>query len=84
MEERFTVYEINEKELDEVIGGDDIPHIGPVMCGMCGQKPVSRHGFVVKTDKGSLLKVHFSKSLCDDCAQNQANFYSSLEFVTWL
>ena len=84
MEERFAVYEINEKELDEVIGGDDIPHIGPVMCGMCGQKPASRHGFVVKTDKGSLLKVHFSKPLCDDCAQNQANFYSNLEFVTWL
>ena len=77
MEERFAVYEINEKELDEVIGGDDIPHIGPVMCGI-------RHGFVVKTDKGSLLKVHFSKPLCDDCAQNQANLYSSLEFVTWL
>ena len=34
MKERFTVYEINEKELDEVIGGDDIPYIGPVMCGM--------------------------------------------------
>ena len=84
MEERFAVYEINEKELDEVIGGDDIPHIGPVMCGMCGQKPASRHGFVVKTDKRSLLKVHFSKTLCVDCAQNQANFYSSLEFVTWL
>ena len=83
MEEKFVVYEINEDELNEVAGGDKLPYIGPVICGKCTNQ-ASKHGFVIRNNKGSILKVHFSKPLCDGCAQKEVDLYAGFEFVTWL
>lgn len=36
MKEKYVVYEINEKELEEAIGGNDIfPHHQSVLCPEC-------------------------------------------------
>ena len=85
MKEKCVVYEISEEELDEIIGGEKQSIYPPRLCVFCGDTKIVS-GYIVKNKAGSILKVHLSEPLCENCAQKDVDLYLKFgwEFVSWL
>lgn len=85
MKEKYVVYEINEEELNEILGGEKLADYPPRLCTRCRSTPIV-NGYIVKNREGSILKVHFADPLCENCAQADVELYLKFgwEFVSWL
>ena len=85
MKEKYVVYEINEEELNEILGGEKLADYPPRLCTRCRKTPIVG-GYIVKNRTGSILKVHFADPLCKNCAQPDVDLYLKFgwEFVSWL
>ena len=84
MEENYIVTEITEEELDQL---DHIPSLNNAAAlGLCSQcsNSASKVGFVVRNDQGSMLKIHFKRPMCDQCARREVVNYSGWNFERWL
>ena len=79
------VVEITAEELQQIAGGaGPVPGV-IVRCARCAGE-ASKYGFVVRNEKGSILKVRFGHSLCDSCANEELALYLSrgCKFETWM
>ena len=86
MKEKYVVYEINEEELNEILGGEkQTNYYPPVLCAYCRNTSIVG-GYIVKNRTGSILKVHFAEPMCENCAQKDVDLYLKFgwEFVSWL
>ena len=83
MEKKYTVYELTEDELNDIVGGDDLPRIVNYICGRCNNR-ATKCGFIMRSPQGAIMQVHFDKPLCDFCAQQEVDVYKGWEFIKWM